>query len=48
MYIYDTNVVSEIRKKTPDKNLVNFIKKMQQKNHPIFISNITLGLETAS
>ncbi|MFZ9737373.1 MAG: type II toxin-antitoxin system VapC family toxin [Prochlorotrichaceae cyanobacterium] len=44
MYLIDTNVISELRKrKSANSNVVAFFAKAEQQQTPIFLSTITVG-----
>jgi len=43
MYLVDTNIISELRKKNPNKGVKKFFTSAQVENNRIFISVITLG-----
>lgn len=40
-YLLDTNIISELIKKTPDKNVASFIKNLDEEK--IYLSAITIG-----
>ena len=40
-YLLDTNIISELISKTPDKNVVNFILKLEEES--LYLSVITIG-----
>ncbi len=40
-YLLDTNIISELISKTPDKNVVNFILKIEEES--LYLSVITIG-----
>ncbi|TCP96561.1 hypothetical protein EDC44_10494 [Cricetibacter osteomyelitidis] len=43
MYLFDTNVISELRKKQPNQGVTRFINEINAKGEPILLSVITLG-----
>lgn len=43
MYLYDTNILSEMRKKSPNEHFSNFIAAIKESQDYVFISSITLG-----
>lgn len=43
MYLYDTNIVSELRKRNPNPNVIAFDKQVKQRREPILLSVITYG-----
>ena len=43
MYLYDTNIVSELTKRSPNAGVVSWIKTAQNNNESCYLSVITLG-----
>lgn len=43
MYLYDTNIVSELRKRHRNQNVINFDNWVNQCRQPILLSVITYG-----
>lgn len=43
MYLIDTNVISELRKRRPNQGVLDFFQQVDAANEPCYISVITLG-----
>lgn len=43
MYLYDTNIISELTKRNRNPNLVNFVSQVANSDNPAYMSTITLG-----
>lgn len=43
MYLYDTNIVSELTKKVPNPDVIAWIKTAQNNNDSCYLSVVTLG-----
>lgn len=43
MYLYDTNIVSELTKKIPNPGVIAWIKTVQNNNDSCYLSVVTLG-----
>lgn len=43
MYLYDTNIVSELTKKQPNANVVAFIEQVRTERKSAYLSVITVG-----
>lgn len=43
MYLYDTNVISELRKKNPNQNVLNFHQFINDNGYKILLSSIVFG-----
>lgn len=43
MYLYDTNIVSELTKKQPNINVVTLIERVKADNIPCYLSVISVG-----
>lgn len=43
MYLYDTNVISEFRKRQKNPNVIKFHAEITRKDQPILLSVITYG-----
>ena len=43
MYLYDTNIVTELTKRTPNAGVESWIKTAQNNNESCYLSVITLG-----
>jgi predicted nucleic acid-binding protein len=43
MYLYDTNIVSELTKKSPNASVVSWIKTARVNNDSCYLSVVTLG-----
>ncbi len=43
MYLYDTNILSELRKPLRNENFTQFIKNVKRAKQQIYISSVTIG-----
>ncbi|MDO4450178.1 MAG: hypothetical protein Q4B79_04360 [Moraxella sp.] len=43
VYLYDTNVISELRKKNPSQNVLNFHQFVNDNGYKILLSSIVFG-----
>lgn len=43
MYLYDTNIVSELSKRQCNQNVLHFVQQVQNSNDKLYLSVITLG-----